>query len=649
MAAETEQYEFGPFRLDAARPRLTRDGEVVSLTPKALEVLRVLVQNNGMVVEKELLIQQVWPDTFVEDGNLSVHIFALRKALGQSAGAENYIETIPRVGFRFKAEVQTIELGKVDLIVQKHTLSQVTIEETETIVEAEDSSRLALPPAAVTAPTRTVYWRLAVVAGLIIGSISFVLWWRGRSSDKTRSVQTVRSIAVLPFRRLSANNDDEYLRMGVADALITKLANLKQLVVRPSSASLRFVNSTDDVQTIGRRLGVEAVLDGHLQRDGDRIRATAQLINVADGSQIWAGRFDDSFTNIFAVQDSISDQVARSLALNLTPADQTNLTKQYTRNVDAYHSYLLGRHFVNKRTDEGIRRAIEYFKDAIDRDPLYAMAYAGLAEAYTLSSYFSAVPPRDAFPKAKAAAERSLEIDDSLVEALTTLAYVKFIYQWDFDSAEKDFQRTFELNPNYATARFWYGECLMYLGRFVEGIAQIKRAQELDPLSLVFSSNLGWAYHMARRHDEAIQHLQKVIEADNNFQMAYFYLGMAYESKGKFDEAIVAYKKAAELSGGYPGIAGLGHAYAAAGRHAEAVDILARMDAEAKQQKGIHATAFAIIYAGMNDRDKAFEWLERAYQDRYEGVIYIKVQPFYDNLRSDPRYFELVQRIGLTP
>ena len=648
MSDNSLQYQFGPFRFDASRRRLTRDGEIVPLRPKALEVLAVLVQSSGSILEKDDLIQKVWPDTFVEESNLSVHIFTLRKALGQGADTDTYIETIPRVGFRFKAEVERINLNDADLIVERRTRSLVTIKETESIVTDAQIEPIALPAKSIDSKRR-VYGRAAFAAAVVIIVAAAGFWFRSKLFDQKSGLQPVRSVAVLPFKSLTSKSDDEYLRIGVADALITKLANLRQIVVRPSSSILKYVNSSQDAQKIGRDLGVEAVLEGHLQRDGERIRATVQLVRVNDGAQIWAGRFDDAFTNIFAVQDSISDQVASSLSLNLTADDKKVLAKQYTGNTDAYRAYLLGRHFLNKRTDESIKQSIDYFKQAIDKDPLYAMAYAGLADAYTVSSYYSAMAPRDAFPKARAAAERSLEIDETLVEARTALAYVKFIYEWDFEGAEKDFQKTFELNPNYATARFWYGECLMYLGRFTEGIAQIKRAQELDPLSLVFSSNIGWAYHIARQDDEAIKQLEKVIAADNNFHMAYFYLGMAYESKGMFEQAIAAYQKAADLSGGYPGLIGLARAYALSGRQSEAFKILARMNADVKQNKPVRPTAFSTIYAGLNDPDKAFEWLEKAYQARYEGVIYIKVQPYYDNLRSDPRYFELIKRIGLTP
>ena len=640
-------YEFGPFRLDSDRTRLTLNDELISLSPKAMEILLVLVESGGALVEKEELMRQVWPDSFVEEGNLSVHIFALRKALAQSRTGENYIETIPRQGFRFRASVRSIESNGETLTLERHRQSQITIKETESVAVAEATQQ---PTQLVTSPTwaslQTRRWAIALVI-LVVGISGVLVFFRFRGIEKKASLLQIRTIAVLPLKSLSGDSDDEFLRVGMADALITKLGSLRQVVVRPTSAILRYNNSKEEPQSIGRALGVEAVLEGHLQRDGDRIRVTLQLVSAGDGSQIWSNRFDDVFTNIFSVQDSISNQVVRSLSITLSSDDQTKLAKRYTQNTDAYHSYLIGQHYLNKRTDESLKKAIDYFKQAIDKDPVYALAYAGLAESYTLSSYYSAAPPRETFPKAKAAAQRALEIDESLGEAQTTLAYVEFIYDWNFQAAEKDFLKAFDLNPNHAVARFWYGECLMYLGRFVEGIAQIRRAHELDPLSPVYNANIGWAYHIARQDDLAIKQLQQVIQSDSNYHMAYFYLGMAYESKGMFDDAISAYQKAAELSGGYPGRSGLAHAYAISGKREEALKILAQMDDEARHQKPVRATAYALIFAGLNDLDKAFEWLEKGYEERYEGVIFLKVQPYYDNLRSDPRYSDLLYRIGL--
>ena len=642
-------YEFGPFQLDTEKRRVMRDGEIVSLTPKAFELLTVLVQRGGQVIEKDELMRQVWPETFVEEGNLSVHIFALRKALGENGDGQGYIETVPRQGYRFISSVRELKADGAALIVEKHTRSLVTIEEHEE--SAEEKKVAALPESQTVvrgALKRLRYTQVALVAALLLAlAVGSLIYFQ--RNPKQPATGQLRTIAVLPFKPLSTGADDEYFRTGMADALIIKLGSLKQIVVRPTSAVLRYTDSKEDAQTIGRALGVDAVLEGYIQRDGERIRATARLLSVRDGAQLWAGSFDDSFTNVFAVQDSISAQVAKSLTLNLTASDSKLLAKRYTENSEAYRAFMMGRHFWNKRTDEGNQKAIEYYKQAIDLDPVYGLAYAGLADAYTLSSYYSGVSPREAFPKAKTAALRALEIDDALAEAYATLAYVKFIYDWNFQDAERDFLKAFELNPNMATARYWYGESLMYMGRYGEGIAQIQRAHQLDPLSIVFSSNLGWAYHIARQEDQAIEQLQKVLAADQNFPMAYFYLGMAYEGKGMYDDAIKAYQRAAELSGGYPGIAGLGHAYAISGRREEALKLISQMEEQLRQGQPIRPTSFAIIYSGLNDREKAFEWLEKAYQQRYEGVIYIKCQPYYDNLRSDPRYYDLVQRIGLTP
>jgi len=348
--------------------------------------------------------------------------------------------------------VKAIEVSNGHVVVERRTRSQVTIEETETDSEPLTEARRLKVGRLATRKSqkaiRNAVLALLLLSGIIAGYLVF-----GPKRLLSKSQPPVHSIAVLPFKSLSPGSDDEYLRVGVADALINKLGSIHQIIVRPMSATQRFVDSSEDPRVIGASLGVEAILDGHFQRDGDRIRATVQLISVRDGAQIWAGRFDDVFTNIFTVQDSISDQVVRSLSISLTPADARVLAKRTTQSIDAYRYYLIGRHHMSKRTDDDIKKAIEYFKQAIDEDPFYAVAYGGLAESYTLSSYYSAVAPRESFPKAKAAAQKAIEIDDTLAEALTTQAYVKFIYDWDFQGAEKDFLHAFELNPNYAPAR----------------------------------------------------------------------------------------------------------------------------------------------------------------------------------------------------
>lgn len=640
-------YEFGPFRLDASRPRLTRNGEVVSLTPKALEILSVLVQSGGNLVEKEELMQRVWPDTFVEEGNLSVHIFALRKALGENGDGQGYIETIPRLGFKFLCAVQQIAPA-AELVVERHRLTRTVVEEDAEIPEyAVITSQSQAPFSQQTTPV-AFWWRKYSIPALIglslsaVGLIAFV--WFSKKPTQPGTSAEVKTMAVLPFKMLGVETGDEYLGVGLADALITQFGRTQQIIVRPTSAVLKYEQQELDPLAIGKTLGVEAVLEGTVQRAGERLRVTVRLLRVSDGVSLWSAKFNESQTDFFAVQDSISEQVAKALKIG----DADRVKRQYTQNTEAYHAYLKGRYFWNKRTNDGVGRAVSYFKQAIDKDPLFALAYVGLAESYTLQSYYSGLLPREAFPKARAAAERAIEIDNNLAEALSTVAYVKFIYDWDFEGSDRDFQQAFAANPNYANARYWYGECLIYRGRFDDGIAQIKRAQELDPLSPVFGANLGWAYHMARQHDRAIEQLQKVLETDSDFSMAHFYLGMAYEQKGMFEPSIAAYKRSIELSGSeYPGTIGLGHAYALSGRHDEARKILEQLEQRVKAGTRVRPTTLATIYAGLNDRDKAFEWLEIAYQERYEGVLYLKHQPYYDNLRSDPRYVDLLHRVGL--
>jgi DNA-binding winged helix-turn-helix (wHTH) protein/TolB-like protein/Flp pilus assembly protein TadD len=636
-------YHFGPFCLDPKHPRLTRDGEIVALTPKALEILSLLVESRGIAVEKEDLMRRVWPDTFVEEGNLSVHIYALRKALGETPDGESYIETVPRLGYRFLGSIQEVKVDGADLLVERHTLSHVVVEESSPGVTAEP---LALPEKARSTlfsyRRRTVLLAVVLAVGLI-GLIGYL--WLSQKAKPPATTAEVKSIAILPFTTLNKEVDDEYLGVGLADALITQFGQTTQIIVRPTTTVLKYAEKEQDPLAAGKLLKVDAVLEGSVHRVGERLRVTVRLIRVSDGLSLWTAKFDENFKDIFAVEDSISAQVVQALRVD----DTDRLKKRYPQNAEAYQAYLRGRFFWSKRTDEGNQKAIDYFRQAINKDSLYAVAYAGLAEAYTLSSYYSSVLPREAFPKAKAAAERALEIDGTLAEAWSTLAYVKFIYDWDFEGSDRDFRRTFELNPNYATARFWHGECLIYRGRFEEGIEEIDRAHQLDPLSAVFSAHLGWAYHIARQHDRAIKQLQETLEMDPDFAMTYFYLGMAYEEKRMFEESIAAYKKSIELSGEFPGTTGLAHVYAISGRRGEAQQILEKLEQQARDGKPIRPTTFAIIYAALNDREKALESLEKGYGERYEVLLYLKVQPYFDNLRSEPRFVDLLQRIGLSP
>ncbi len=641
-------YEFGPFRLDTEKRRVMRDGEIVSLTPKAFELLAVLVQHGGQLVEKDELMQQVWPETYVEEGNLSVHIFALRKALGQTSGGENYIETIPRLGFRFAAAVRSVEPNGVDLIVERHTRSQVTIEERESVEDNETASGFAAKLLGTAVLRRLADWKLvktaAIVLTLLVVSSAAFFYFQNRAQKKAVA-RPVRSIAVLPFKPLSVVPGDEYLGVGLADALIIRLSSIKQVVVRPTSAVLKYSSVNQDLREIGRSLNVDAVLVGHTQRDGDRIRATMQLVSVHGGNQLWTGQFDENFAEIFSLQDSISAQIVKALSLHLSADESQLLTKHHTRNPEAFRSYLKGRYFWNKRTRDDYQKAIGHFQEALEIDPVYASAYAGLADCYVLGG--GARSANEAFPKAKAAAMKALEIDETLSEAHTSLALVKLSFDWDLPGAEKEFKRAIELNPNYATAHHWYADYLLVVKRFDEAITEASRAQEIDPLSLPIIRDTGRIYYFARQYDKALERLQTALEMDPDFVPTHITLGDVYLQKGNFKSAIAEYQRAISLSGGgRGGKSSLAYIYAVSGKKEEAQKLLEETRI-LLEQKRASSLDMSIIYAGLGQKEQALDWLEKAYTERSYRLIYAGVEPIFDSLRSDPRFQDLLQRIGV--
>jgi TolB-like protein/Tfp pilus assembly protein PilF len=587
-------YEFGLFRLlPGERLLLRRSGDVVQLTPKVFETLLALVRNSGRLVGKDELMKLIWQDSFVEEGNLTQNIFILRKVLGESPHDHQYIVTIPGQGYRFVAEVR------------------------ETVAREAAASRF---PDSSTAQRATAAHASALT-----------------------------SLAVLPFQSLSSEGDSQYLGPGIAETLITRLSNIRRLVVRPTTSVLKYIDLRPDPLEAGRELGVDAVLDGKIQRAGERIRVTMQLIRVADAVTLWAEKFDEKFTDIFEVQDSISEQVMRALALQLTTAEQKLLTKRYTQSAEAFQLYIKGRHFWNKRTVESLKRGMEYAQQAIDIDPTYTMAYIGLADSYNLLAGHSGLAPKEAFPKAKAAALRAQEIDDSLAEAEVSLAFVSYRYDWNWLEAEERFRRAIQMKPEYPTGHHWYGEYLAALGRFPESISELERAQQLDPLSLPINTDLGQSFYFAGQYDPAIEQLQKTLEMGQSFTRAHIILGAAYEQKSMYAEAIATLERAAAMAGENPlALAGLGHAYAVAGKREEAMEVLRALK-HLSVQRYISPHANAIIYAGLNDDDLALEWLEKAYESRDVWLVWLRVNPRFDRLRTRARFAELMRRIRLAP
>jgi tetratricopeptide (TPR) repeat protein len=412
---------------------------------------------------------------------------------------------------------------------------------------------------------------------------------------------------------------------------------------------LKYIDSQRDMLATGRELGVDVVLDGRIQRAGERIRVTMQLIRVHDAVTLWAEKFDENFTDIFEVQDSISEQVMRALALQLTSDEQKLVTKRYTESVEAFQLYIKGRHYWNKRTVEGLKRGMAYAQQAIDIDPTYTIAYIGVADSYNLLAGYAGLAPKETFPKAKAAALRAQEIDDTLAEAETSLGFVSYRYEWDWAGAEQRFKRAIELKPDYPTAHHWYGEYLAALGRFPESIFELEYAQQLDPLSLPINTDLGQSLYFAGQYDQAIVQLHKTLEMGQSFVRAHVLLGAAYEQKKLYAEAIATLQRARAISAENPlVVGGLGHACAKAGRMDEAHAALDEL-LTLSSQRYVSPFNIALIYAGLGDQESALEWLEKAYENRDVWLVWLRVNPRFRHLRTQPRFTELLRRIGLEP
>jgi DNA-binding winged helix-turn-helix (wHTH) protein/TolB-like protein/Flp pilus assembly protein TadD len=659
-------YEFGPFRLDPVRHRLTRDGELIPLTPKALELLLALIQHSGKVVEKDELMQRVWPDTFVEESNLSVHVFALRKALGETLEGQSYIETVPRQGYRFMASVRDASINGAELVVERHTLSRVTIEEQD--VHTDVDSRKAGPtlpsgstsptwlvPASVTergAPARAYQWlrkRTVFIPLTLFFVLTAGVAYR-QLSNEAKPPQTsaeVKSLAVLPFRTLGGATDEGYFGLGLADALITQFGQTQRLVVRPTSAVGKYAEREYDPLEVGRALGVEAVLEGHTQRAGERLRVTARLVRVSDGVSLWAGTFDEKMTDIFAVQDSISRQVNQALISDFGETEARSPAKRPTENVEAYQLYLKGRYLWSKK--DGITKAVKYFEQAILIDPKYAQAYSGLADCYLALSEFSVIPREEGYSKATSAAEQAVLLDPGLSEAHTTLGFIRLTRDWDYISAEREFKRAIELDPNDATAYQFYGVYLLAVGQTDAAIAQTRRALQLDPLSILNNSQLARCLYLARRYDETIEQSRKTLELDSTSSSSLVYLGQSYAHKGMFAEATAELQKSLEMSNGRAEMkSALGYVYAVSGRTNEAQQLINEL-AGLNRESSFVSYHIAAIHAGLGEKEQALTWLEQAYQERdiFMGVR-LKTDPKLDSLRSDPRFQNLLRRVGLT-
>jgi DNA-binding winged helix-turn-helix (wHTH) protein/TolB-like protein/Flp pilus assembly protein TadD len=667
-------YEFGRFRLDARERLLLRDRDHVPLTPKVFEILLALIEQSGHVVEKDDLMKRVWPDTFVEEGNLTQSVSLLRKALGETPGEAQFIETISRRGYRFVATVrEATENGASQVGIPKDLEKREdgrerdvgAVGRTEQALESvsPDSNGPAFPTGQLAwadgsaAPNEAgevrtpVTWRArflstgfgkqGIAFALVIALIALVVvYFTGRGKAGDAGASPIESIAVLPFSDEAAGAETEYLNDKIAESLINSLSKLPKLRVVPRSMVAQYKGQNVDPRTVGRELNVRAVVTGRVLRHGDTISIQADLIDLENVAQIWGQIYDRKLADILIVQDDIARNIFENLRLRLNVEEKKQL--------EAYRLYLKGRNSWNKRTASELQQGIQYFQQAIDTDPNYAPPYAGLADCHNMLVVYGASQPKEGFPKAKEAAVRALEIDEGLAEAHTSLAFIKFRWDRDRVEAERGFRQAIRLQPSYAPAHQWYSSYLAALERFDEAIAEATRAQELEPLSFSASAHLGWILYLAGESDRAIEQGTKILELDPNAFPALRYRGLAYEQKGMYHDAISDFQKGVKLSGSPLMLALLGHAYAASGQKVAAQNVLNDLH-DLEGRRYVSPYTIAAIYAGLGQKDQAFKWLEKADEVRDIWLMNLKVDPVFKALRSDPRFPDLLVRTHLRP
>ena len=502
------------------------------------------------------------------------------------------------------------------------------------------------------APRVSRFSKPLIGATLIVAVAAAVVWFfwhHGESGSPGPTLAAIfpgKSVAVLPFKPIVTTNRDEVLEAGMADTLIAKLSTSREMIVPSLASAQKYDEQTHDSVATGRALRVNSVLEGNLQKSGDRIRVTARLIRVADGRSMWSGTFDEKFTDVFQVEDAIAEKVAAALQLQLSDEDRQRLTKRYTQNAEAYQLYLKGRFYWNKYTEEGWRKSIEFFKEAAAVDPNYALAYAGIADSYSLLGEMGVLVPKEAFPQARSYAEKALKLDDKLSEAHLSLGIVKLFYDWNPPAAEPELARARELNPSDPQVHHFYGHYLELAGRYIEATGEIKRGVDLDPTNLIVNSEYGWSFYIRRQYDEAIAQYRKTLELDPNFVLASAWVAQAYEQKGMYADALAELERAQEIENWYWLTAEVGCVNALTGKRDEAERIIAELSARSAHEY-IDEAEIAYICVALGDYDQAFSWLEKGYQSRAGGLPWIIMEPKFDPIRSDPRFDELVRRMGL--
>ncbi len=615
-------YKIAEFRIDASRRKLTGLGDIpLPLTSKVFDTLVYLVERRGETVEKDELMSAVWPDTIVEENNLTQNISALRRLFGERAGENRFIATVPGRGYKFVAEVE---------------VEHEVVEPLEIATEPEKVK--------IGYSSKIIYTSLAF---LCIAALASALYIYRQSEHRSPNANAINSIAVLPFKPLIPDNRNETLELGMADTLINKLGASGNVIVRPLSSVRRFGRMEQDAAAAGRELGVGSVLEGTIQSDGDRLRISARLIRSADGQQLWTETFDERLTDIFSVQDSISERVLTALSFTLSGEERRRIMRQDTDNIEAYQFYMKGRFHAARLTVSEMTKAIEYYQQASELDPNYALVYVGMAQTYSGFVLAGGLPAADMMPKAKAAATRALEVDPELPESHVAAGLVDFWYTWDWRAAEARYQRALALDPNNAQALHFYAHLHSNLGQHGEAIPMIRRSREIDPLSLLTNSIEGQILFFGGQSDEAVLRLEKTLEMEPNFWLAHSLLSGIYMQAGNHAESIASAEKAVQISPGNSlALAVLGQAIGASGDVEGAKRVLGQL---LKQSNESYVPAYnvAIVYAAMGENQAALDTLEKAFIDKNVGMTFLKIDPKWISLRTEPRFVDLLRRMNL--
>jgi TolB-like protein/DNA-binding winged helix-turn-helix (wHTH) protein len=634
---------FGVFELDLKNGEARKAGLKIKLQPQPFKVLAILAGRPGETVTREEIQREVWGnETFVDfDRGLNVCIQQIRAALGDDPDAPRFIETLPKRGYRFLVPVGQVEFVAGPLAAPENA----------------PQPALSAPSAANPSPQHSrvarKFGRIGVAVTMLLGAgallailyIAMPKWRLSRHQSKP-----IRSLAVLPLDNFSGDPEQQYFADGMTEALTAELGQIQGVRVPSRTSVMLYKRENKPLRQIAQELDVDALIEGSVMRSGDRVRVTVQLLDGSNDQHLWGQSYERDSRDVLALQHDLAAAIAEEMKVNLTAEEREHLKSRKEVNPEAYAAYLHGRFYWYKRTNEGFRKSIQYYEQAIADDPKYAPPYAGLADAYALlgSSPNDALPPNQAMPKAKAAALKALQIDDGLAEAHASLAYVSAVYDWNWATAEKEFQRAIDLNPNYAGAHEWYAEFLAARGRADEALAEMKRARDADPLLVLMHAAVAEALYYSRRYDEDIAQCQQTLELDPDYPLAHFHLGRAYVAKKMYPEAIAEYRKAQASLGEIPAVVtSIGYANAMAGDVPAARKALEELRVQSKQRY-VPALYFGAIYTALGDSNNGMSWLEKAYQEHSDYLIFLNVDPMADTLRSNPRFQALLRKIGIT-